>query len=76
MPIQRRQLLLAGLPLVAATTAQAQSNPTVIWSGFPPGGLGDQVTRPLIDRLKRPLARPRCCWTASPAPEGALPRAS
>jgi tripartite-type tricarboxylate transporter receptor subunit TctC len=24
----------------------------VIWSGFPPGGLGDQVTRPLLDRLK------------------------
>lgn len=34
-------------------TARAQGVPnTVIWSGFPPGGLGDQVTRPLLERLK------------------------
>lgn len=32
--------------------AQAQSGTAVIWSGFPSGGLGDQVTRPLIDRLR------------------------
>jgi tripartite-type tricarboxylate transporter receptor subunit TctC len=32
--------------------AFAQPAQTVIWSGFPPGGLGDQVTRPLLDRLK------------------------
>ena len=25
---------------------------TVLWSGFPPGGLGDQVTRPLLDKLR------------------------
>ena len=44
-------------PLVlglAALGVQAQTTPatTVLWSGFPPGGLGDQVTRPLIERLK------------------------
>ena len=39
---------LALLPLVA----QAQPATTILWSGFPPGGLGDQVTRPLIERLK------------------------
>ena len=32
--------------------ARAQPAQTVVWSGFPPGGLGDQVTRPLLDRLK------------------------
>ena len=32
--------------------ARAQSGTAVIWSGFPSGGLGDQVTRPLIDRLR------------------------
>ncbi len=32
--------------------AQAQPAQTQIWSGFPPGGLGDQVTRPLLERLK------------------------
>jgi tripartite-type tricarboxylate transporter receptor subunit TctC len=25
---------------------------TIVWSGFPPGGLGDQVARPLVERLK------------------------
>jgi tripartite-type tricarboxylate transporter receptor subunit TctC len=51
----RRRLLqaTAALPLalvlpgVAAMPAQ-----TVVWSGFPPGGLGDQITRPLLERLK------------------------
>ena len=33
-------------------SAQAQPAQTIIWSGFPPGGLGDQVTRPLLDRLR------------------------
>jgi tripartite-type tricarboxylate transporter receptor subunit TctC len=33
----------------AQPTAPAQ---TIVWSGFPPGGLGDQVTRPLLDKLK------------------------
>lgn len=31
----------------------AQSNPNiVVWSGFPAGGLGDQISRPLIDQLR------------------------
>ncbi len=58
MSLRRRTLncsLLLG-PLAAATRAFAQAAPppalTVLWSGFPPGGLGDQVTRPLLDRLK------------------------
>jgi tripartite-type tricarboxylate transporter receptor subunit TctC len=60
----RRRLLVQGgagaaaiaLPALAALpgAARAQQQPaqTVIWSGFPPGGLGDQVTRPLLDRMK------------------------
>lgn len=30
----------------------AQPAQTIVWSGFPPGGLGDQVTRPLLDKLR------------------------
>lgn len=50
--LQRRPFLalLPGLALAPALRAQPAT--TVIWSGFPPGGLGDQVTRPLLDRLK------------------------
>ncbi len=52
--LQRRNLLLA-IPALAGLSrtahAQAERN-TVIWSGFPPGGLGDQVTRPLLERLR------------------------
>jgi tripartite-type tricarboxylate transporter receptor subunit TctC len=52
---QRR--LFVRLPLaIAALSAQglvrAQQGTVLIWSGFPPGGLGDQVTRPLLERLK------------------------
>ena len=43
-------LLLAALGL--GKPAQAQPAQTIIWSGFPPGGLGDQVTRPLLDKLR------------------------
>ena len=52
--IQRRHLvgLPLALPLAFALPLRAQPAMTVIWSGFPPGGLGDQVTRPLIDRLR------------------------
>ncbi|MFO1274199.1 MAG: hypothetical protein U1F50_21435 [Rubrivivax sp.] len=50
--IDRRRLML--LPLIAAWPLSSRAQPamTVIWSGFPPGGLGDQVTRPLIDKLR------------------------
>jgi tripartite-type tricarboxylate transporter receptor subunit TctC len=51
----RRECLLAAAALaatLAAGSARAQPATTVIWSGFPAGGLGDQVTRPLLDRLK------------------------
>lgn len=43
---------LGAAALVLPRRAAAQAGNTVIWSGFPPGGLGDQVTRPLLDRLK------------------------
>lgn len=44
-------LLLASMNLLALG-AFAQPAQSIVWSGFPPGGLGDQVTRPLLDRLK------------------------
>ena len=53
---RRRPFLLAAVSAtfaaLAAVAVQAQPAQTTIWSGFPPGGLGDQVTRPLVDRLK------------------------
>ncbi len=54
MTLHRRtfNLSLLGSALGLAAPAVAQPAQTVIWSGFPPGGLGDQVTRPLLDRLK------------------------
>lgn len=57
MHLRRRQWLAAAaalptLTLGVARPAAAQGSPTLVWSGFPPGGLGDQVTRPLLDRLK------------------------
>lgn len=44
----------SALLLAACLSAPVRAQPaqTVIWSGFPPGGLGDQVTRPLVERLK------------------------
>lgn len=51
----RRRLLQHGasLPLALAwPPLSAQPAQTVVWSGFPSGGLGDQVTRPLLERLK------------------------
>lgn len=44
-------LLLAGL-VVFTPAVRAQPSQTIVWSGFPPGGLGDQVTRPLMDKLR------------------------
>lgn len=55
MALRRRtfsQSLFLSLAAGVARSAMAQPNQTVIWSGFPPGGLGDQVTRPLLERLK------------------------
>lgn len=52
-----RRLILQ-LPLAGAAAAvfgvRAQTPPAtvVVWSGFPPGGLGDQVTRPLLGVMK------------------------
>ena len=54
MTLCRRALTLSLLlgAAAAAPWAWAQPAQTVIWSGFPAGGLGDQVTRPLLERLK------------------------
>ena len=41
----------APAPAPSLTSSPAPQQ-TVIWSGFPPGGLGDQVARPLLERLK------------------------
>ncbi|MDP3083504.1 MAG: tripartite tricarboxylate transporter substrate-binding protein [Rubrivivax sp.] len=43
-------LLLAALSM--GSMANAQPAQTVVWTGFPAGGLGDQVTRPLLEQLK------------------------
>jgi tripartite-type tricarboxylate transporter receptor subunit TctC len=52
MKFNRRtfEMLLLAL-LSPAVQAQAPAQ-TVVWSGFPPGGLGDQVSRPLLQRMK------------------------
>jgi tripartite-type tricarboxylate transporter receptor subunit TctC len=54
MPLHRRffnlSLVLGTLGMAGAALAQPAQ--TIVWSGFPPGGLGDQVTRPLLDSLK------------------------
>jgi tripartite-type tricarboxylate transporter receptor subunit TctC len=55
--IDRRTFLVAGAGALSAPfAARAQpAGTTVIWSGFPSGGLGDQVTRPLLERLRGKL---------------------
>lgn len=45
-------VLAAAAMVVVCSPARSQPAITMLWSGFPPGGLGDQVTRPLIDKLK------------------------
>ena len=45
------ELFLLSLFASAAVHAQVPSQ-IVVWSGFPPGGLGDQVSRPLLQRMK------------------------
>ncbi len=49
-------VLSLALALAPAASALAQPAQTVVWSGFPPGGLGDQVSRPLMERLKNRYA--------------------
>ena len=56
--MRRRDMVCAGLALggSAALPVLAQpANTTFIWSGFPAGGLGDQVTRPLLEQLRGKL---------------------
>jgi tripartite-type tricarboxylate transporter receptor subunit TctC len=50
--IHRRAWMLAAAAALGSAAADAQPATTVIWSGFPAGGLGDQVSRPLLERLK------------------------
>ncbi|MBS7781385.1 tripartite tricarboxylate transporter substrate-binding protein [Acidovorax sp. CCYZU-2555] len=51
--MQRRTFLGATALAARAWPAHAQSpGNTVIWSGFPAGGLGDMVTRPLLEQLR------------------------
>ena len=53
---KRRLFLQLPLAGAAAATLGARAQPlpatVFVWSGFPPGGLGDQVTRPLIGVMK------------------------
>lgn len=53
--IDRRQFVRAAAAAMAAGLSRpllAQPATTFIWSGFPVGGLGDQITRPLIERMR------------------------
>lgn len=53
--MQRRHFLQAGAAAgtIAAFPVLAQGGPNIfVWSGFPAGGLGDQVSRPLIDVMR------------------------
>ncbi|MDM0028366.1 Bug family tripartite tricarboxylate transporter substrate binding protein [Variovorax saccharolyticus] len=54
--MHRRDFLRTGAAIgtVAAVSFPAfgQGNNIVVWSGFPPGGLGDQVSRPLMEQLR------------------------
>jgi tripartite-type tricarboxylate transporter receptor subunit TctC len=52
--MQRRQFLAAGAALAAAPGAFAQmlAGNAFIVSGFPPGGMGDYVSRPLAEKLR------------------------
>ncbi|MBE7419615.1 MAG: twin-arginine translocation pathway signal protein [Ideonella sp.] len=52
MTTRRSLLALALASAAAGRHVMAQPATTMLWSGFPAGGLGDQVTRPLIERLK------------------------
>lgn len=52
--MQRRDILRAAAAFGAlgANPLFAQSGNAFVWSGFPAGGLGDQVTRPLVEQLR------------------------
>ncbi len=54
MRLPRRTFNLSLLASAFGLSAAAPAQPaqTIVWSGFPPGGLGDQVTRPLLEKLK------------------------
>lgn len=52
MKMNRRRFELLMLGLLSASTQAQVPAKTVVWSGFPPGGLGDQVSRPLLQRMK------------------------
>lgn len=55
--MKRRHFLQSGAAAtLAITTSRAVGQPSgtvTIWSGFPAGGLGDQVTRPLLDQIRQ-----------------------
>ncbi|TWO68659.1 hypothetical protein FN976_21875 [Caenimonas sedimenti] len=53
--MQRRDILRAAAAIggaAAGLPAFGQAGNMFIWSGFPAGGLGDQVTRPLIEQMR------------------------
>ena len=50
--VGRRTALAAALGLPAAARAQTEPPNAWIVIGFPPGGLGDNVTRPLAERMR------------------------
>lgn len=70
--MQRRTFLgtgmaLAGLPALAQPAAN-----THIWSGFPAGGLGDQVTRPLLEQMRGKLPGTAFVYDTKPGAGGRI----
>jgi tripartite-type tricarboxylate transporter receptor subunit TctC len=58
--MQRRDFLRAGAAITGAAGLPAfaqvpAAGNMFIWSGFPAGGLGDQVTRPLLEQIRGKL---------------------
>jgi len=72
--LQRRAVLRAGAalaPLGAFGPAFAQAGNTFVWSGFPAGGLGDQVTRPLVEQMRGKLPQ-NIVYDAKPGAAGRI----
>jgi tripartite-type tricarboxylate transporter receptor subunit TctC len=74
--MKRRDFLRTGAVLgssvAAGRAALAQNPPSIfVWSGFPPGGLGDQISRPLMDQLRGKFSQ-NLVYDAKPGASGRI----